>query len=343
MSEHDHNLDKAGKGKSSKTKDFKPIPKSRAQRLQQARKSPQAVVKVASYAGGKKSVGALLRYINRRGSLEMEDESGFTLTGADEVNEVLDDWAKDFGQQKKTTKGKENRDVMHLILSTPKGSDKKAAEGAVRDFVGKEFSGNHQYLFAIHDDTNNPHAHVIVKTRGHDGKYLRTNKDVFHSWREGFAAECINHGIDVDSSSRLARGIGTRQQPLKLLKTIESLEKKGKKTKAEKKFIDVIQQDFRGVVENGKIELRPWEISAKVISEIERRGFFEEAKKASAEAATATNQAEKKQLEEQAGILESYGKSIPVPKSKRELVLDELMSRAGRKDRQPEKKKDIGR
>lgn len=347
------NLEKAGSFKTNKTKALKPISKSRDQRLQQARKSPQVVVKVASYAGGKGSVGNTLKYVSREGDLTMEDENGFTLNGLDEVKEVLDDWSSDFGQQKKITKGKtkdgktyEARDAMHLILSTPKGSDRKATERAVRDFAEKAFAGNHQYLFAIHDDTASPHAHFVIKTHGHDGKHLRNNKAVLHAWREGFAAECIKHGIDVDSSSRLARGVGTRSTGLKLLKTIETLAKKGLKTKAEEKLVETIKQGFKESMAKGKIELTPWETTAKVITEVEKRGFLKEAEKAKAEATFATSPEEKKKLEGQAALLFEYGNSLTEPKSQRELVLSELMSRAGQKDKQPvkekEKKKDRG-
>lgn len=329
-------LEKAGSFKTNKTKDIKPITKSRGQRLQQARKVPQAVVKVASYAGGKKSVGVVLKYVSREGDLHLEDENGLSLHGLEEINEVLDDWKKDFGQQKKTTKAKtkdgkeyEDRDAMHLILSTPKGSDRKASEKAVRAFAEKAFSNNHQYLFAVHDDTKSPHAHFVVKTRGHDGKYLRTNKEILHAWREEFATECIKQGIEVDSSSRLARGVGTRSTSLKLLKTIETLTEKGQKTKAEEKLVKSIQQDLKDSMEKGKIDLKPWEIKAKVITEIERRGFINEAKKAAAEAAMAANPEEKKRLENEAGVLLNYANSLQEPKSKRELVIGELMNRAG--------------
>jgi len=46
-----------------------------AERLRAARRIPQAVVKVTSYAGGKAHVAHHLRYISRNGALALETDT----------------------------------------------------------------------------------------------------------------------------------------------------------------------------------------------------------------------------------------------------------------------------
>lgn len=325
MVEHDLNLDKAGQFKSNKTKNLKPLRRSRSQRLRQASRAPQAVIKVVSYASGTKRVAATLDYVSRGGDLVMEDETGMLINGKEEIKEVLADWAQDFGQQTKMNKGASCRDSMHMILSTPNNTDETATLRAVKDFMEKEFSKNHQYLFTVHNDTDNPHAHVVVKTKGFDGKYLRTNKRILQQWRESFAEKLMEHGIEADSSSRLARGVGTRRASMVLNKTLENYEKGREKTDAENRFVKRIKDDLDTFKKTGKIELTAWEVKAKRITELEKQAFRDEAEAIRREAEKINSKDEKALLNEQADTLKKYGESIPEPKSKREQVLEQLV------------------
>lgn len=310
-------LDQAGKAKYNRTKPLQAIPKTREQRLRAARRLPQAVVKVASYASGHNRVRATVKYVAREGGLLMEDEGGLTLTSWEEIEEVLKSWKQDYGQQGKVNKNKKGRDAMHLVLSAPKGADKGAVQRAIRDFAAAQFGVNHQYLFTLHDDTAHPHGHLVVNARGFDGKYLRSNKAVLHAWRDLFAEKCREHGIEVDASSRLSRGIGTRGRSLKLLKTEESLRRNGK----------ALRQVDSEVGSGGQ---RPWEERAKAITELERRAI-----KTLAQALFKETGGEASPK-----ILIEYANSLPEPASRRELQLELVTSQAKGCDHTEEKDRD---
>jgi len=132
-----------------------------------AKGTQQAVVKVSSYSKSRGRLSAHFDYISRNNDIELEDPTGNTLVDCSEVKDILDHWYAD------ADKRKNSRMSANIILSAPKGSDRKSVHEAVRDFAAVRFSENHDYLFAKHNDTKNPHNHLVVKLRGYDGVKLR--------------------------------------------------------------------------------------------------------------------------------------------------------------------------
>ncbi len=181
-----------------KAKDFKPARHARAYRI--AKKCPEAVFRITSWAHGKESVGNTLSYVSREGDLAMEDPQG-ALLDAKDIEERLDEWALDFDTWKKRS-----RESAHITFSSPKGSDPEAVSAAVRKFAWHVFA-NHDYLMVRHDDTDNPHVHVVVKARGFDLTKLDPGMKDIKDWRR-FYAECLrDEGVQVEASSRLMRGL----------------------------------------------------------------------------------------------------------------------------------------
>lgn len=195
----------------NKTRDIK-LSKHRVKEMyRNAKGVQQAIVKVSSYGKSKGRVSAHLDYISRNNDIELEDPTGNILTDRAEVKDVLNHWYSD------ADKRKNSRMSANIVLSAPKGSDRKSVHEAVRDFATARFSENHDYLFAIHNDTDYPHAHLVVKLRGYDGNKLRLGKAELHEIRQEFA-ECLQQrGVEVAATYRSDRGIGRKQAKQKLI------------------------------------------------------------------------------------------------------------------------------
>ena len=101
---------------------------------------------------------------------------------------------------------------MHLVLSMPETVDSVSVHQAVREFTKKTFAANHDYVFALHTDTVNPHCHVTVKMRGHDGRALKTEKADLQAWRDGFAEAMQFQGVEATASPRRSRGVVKKAQ-----------------------------------------------------------------------------------------------------------------------------------
>jgi len=173
-------------------------------RILVARKLPQAVLKISSHNTGKGRVRARLRYISRQGSLSVETDQGVMLDGLEEIDALVENWAVDFPDRKNS------RDAMSLVISLPVGTERQAATNAAREFFSETFSENHEYVFAGHDDSDNFHIHLVVKSRGGDGKPMRPSRRDPQLWRQAFAEKARAHGIKLDASPRFARGEGRR-------------------------------------------------------------------------------------------------------------------------------------
>ena len=311
-SDLDLDLDKAGKVKQGKNKN---LTLSRKQMLRVAEKAPQAMVKITSYASGAGRAGATASYISREGELPMETGEGDILTGKEDIADNLSEWSHDFGERKNS------RDAMHMVLSTPSGSDRVAAHRAVRAFSAEMFSGNHSYMFAMHNDTDNPHGHLMVKMRGHDGVKLDPRKADLKRYREVFAEKCQEQGINVDSSPRLARGAGSKGKSLSVVKMAE----RGAQQRVKDGFMSTVKDSFAEFQEKGRVTLKPWEKKAKAITERYRASYMDEAEKIKAESKKLGGK-EGAVLASQAKSLVEYAKAMPEPQSLREQAVRHIQA-----------------
>ena len=173
------------------------------------KKAPEVMVKVTGNGKGAAHAGAHLEYITRNGKLELEDENGGLIIGKKEVKALLKEWMENRGNAKENT-----RDTTHIILSMPKGVNKEDVKKGARGFSKKQFGLNHQYAFALHDDTDNPHVHLVVRNLGFDNKRLHVKKGDPQKWRETFASELNKVGVNASATHRTIRGVikkGTKQ------------------------------------------------------------------------------------------------------------------------------------
>ena len=164
---------------------------------------PEVVVKVSGYAKTRSRAVANAGYITRRDK-DVEDfpvelADGSVLTDPRAIDEVIDTWfaAREVRQDARRT--------VNIILSSPRASDPATVKDAVRGFA-RDFFANHDYLFVMHTDTPNPHAHLTVKMRGFDGRQLRLNKPELQDMRERYASALRERGIAVNASYRSDRG-----------------------------------------------------------------------------------------------------------------------------------------
>jgi hypothetical protein len=182
---------------------------ARANRVRQkiaatTKRVPEVMVKISGSGRGMNKIKAHLEYISRNGKVELENEVGETITGRDSVSDLENEWA--FGQYGISSES-QKREAFNIVLSMPPGTDREAVTRAARDFAKAEFSENHQYVFATHDDEKHPHVHLCVKALGIDGTRLNPRKQDLQHWRELFAEKMQEHGIEANATPRRARGI----------------------------------------------------------------------------------------------------------------------------------------
>ncbi|WP_170328933.1 relaxase/mobilization nuclease domain-containing protein [Ruegeria arenilitoris] len=174
---------------------------------------PEAVVKIVR-KGGVKNAQELRRQINyltvrAEGVLDIRD-NGVTPLDGGQVGDLIESWADGFS-------GKTNYGyTRHMIVSFPEGTYAHAAheaglEFAERVFGSGDFGDTWDYLTVFHNDTENPHVHLVVNCRGVDhGHWLKTgmtsemNIDRLRSIQVEVAEQ---FGIELAATTRLERGL----------------------------------------------------------------------------------------------------------------------------------------
>lgn len=212
---------KKGKNVRSGGKTKEPVkasgPATREKIALTVKKAPEVMVKVSGGGKNMQHIKAHMDYISRNGDVDIEDENGDVHLGKHAVRDIADSWEK--GRIGIPREGERRKEAFNIILSMPPGTDRQAVKDAARDFAKAQF-GNHQYIFASHDDEKHPHVHLAVKAVGHDGVRLNPRKGDLQHWREVFAEKLIAHGIEANATPRKARGV-VRKAEIQAIKHID--------------------------------------------------------------------------------------------------------------------------
>lgn len=180
-----------------------------ARQLRIAAGRPQAILKITRYGQSGAKILGHLQYVSRRGALELEDEQGKRGHSVQEVRRRVRIWCAEagVGMTPNPALKRQRRATMHFILDAGRYAKKEALSRAARDFLREQFcSAGHEYFFVRHDDTRQPHVHVVMTVADGRGKKLHTSVQQVQQWRERFAAISRSHGIEVDASRAWERG-----------------------------------------------------------------------------------------------------------------------------------------
>jgi type IV secretion system T-DNA border endonuclease VirD2 len=301
---------------------------SREERVRAARGVRQAIVKVSSYSRGVKGVADNLRYISRKGELELEKDTGELIKSPEEQKELIASWAIDFDTR---TNG---RDTANIIFSMPPGSKVEALKEAVRATAARAFP-DHEWLFGIHQDKSHPHAHMMVKMRGRErGKKLRLRKADLYQLRRLFAEAAREQGVELAASSRAERGIGWKS----VRQSIYHLKKKGINPNIAKQTIREVSReiDLRDWKE------KPWDRSIFERNKQEREVYRKTAFELRQEADKQTQEKLREQLRKDAQALERFAEKMPKPKTKRQIWKEIFWQRRLAKNREKSRGADRG-
>lgn len=182
--------------------------------------NPQSMVKMVRGGGASTARGlmAQMDYLSRQDDLPLRRSEEYMGVEIDAEEAV----AMARGWQMPTEGGKADR-TSHFVVSFPIGTDPAAAEASGRAWAQEMFgSGNFggdrfDYYTAFHTDKDHPHIHVIVHRRGMDnGTWLAVSKRSefnYQTFRDVHVRVAGEHGIDLEATPRLTRGVHERAVP----------------------------------------------------------------------------------------------------------------------------------
>lgn len=181
----------------------------RAQIARTTRRSPEVMVKITNRLGAGKGMAAIrehLAYISRNGKLELETDTGELILNKASRDACAREWQEQV-RGKPIAEVSPRREAFNIILSMPAGTPSDKVRDAAREFLQDEFGDRHRYCFTLHTDTDKPHVHACVLAAPlTKGKRLNPRKADLQRWREGFAEQLRQRGIDANATPRRTRG-----------------------------------------------------------------------------------------------------------------------------------------
>lgn len=178
--------------------------------LRIAQRRPQAILKITRYGHGGNKIMGHIHYVRRHGKLTLEDENGNAVDDVRELRRRVQSWTDQAGasmEEPRADRQRKRRVTAHFILDAGAQAKPESLSKATRQFLSERFGRDgHEFLFVRHDDTKQPHVHVVLNLMNGEGKRLHTGVAEVQRWRERFAEIAREHGIDVDATRAWERG-----------------------------------------------------------------------------------------------------------------------------------------
>lgn len=239
------------------------------------------------------------------------------------IKELLDDYGESGAiksdYEVKVPKLRLPREVMKMVVSSPEGTDPEKVRIAAREFAKDAFSEQgYRYLMALHTNTNNPHAHLVIKMKNEKGERLTTSKQDLMYWRQLWAEKAREQGIMVEASYVKSRGKGKKSEKSQVKQMRKENQRRVLEGKKERPIYTdkKVDQDKKDIKEQGKYELSSAEQRQLATNLDEREAHIEAAKALIDRAATLSDPEEQKRMRQSASILAKESIEMPSPRSK---------------------------
>ena len=187
---------------------------ARQRQLVRAAMGHRAAVFKAIPGGGthtRSELTAQLEYLTTKSS-HIVDSSGF-LDGKSrleprEIKDLTERFAKRWDGGFKPKLGQ----TTHMLLSFPVGTRGEDVRDIVSDVAERFFQnddGHFDYIIAVHEDRDHPHAHIVLNRRSQEGEFFflgRNHRFNYDDFRQAMVEEAETYGVRLEATRRLERG-----------------------------------------------------------------------------------------------------------------------------------------
>ena len=187
----------------------------RQKQLVRAAAGHRAAVFKAIRSGGthtKSQLANQLDYLTTKSS-HIVDSSGF-LDGkskleAKEVKDLTDRFSKRWSAGFKPKLGQ----TTHMLMSYPigtKGEDVRDITANVAERFFQSDEGHFDYIIAVHEDRDHPHAHIVLNRRSQEGEFFFLGRDHrfnYDDFRLAMVEVAEKFGVRLEATRLLDRGV----------------------------------------------------------------------------------------------------------------------------------------
>lgn len=161
--------------------------------------SKEVVIKITGGAFSKKGIKNAVQYMSKDGQLELVDSEGniYSAEGIKDAINILQRNAI------KADQGRELKLTHNIVFSAPRiaNVNKEDALKATIKALKKKYSDNY-FVAAYHDETDNPHVHVVLNINKSNGDRIDIKKKDLRELRESYGQNLIDYGYDVRATTR---------------------------------------------------------------------------------------------------------------------------------------------
>lgn len=146
-------------------------------------------------------------------STHIVDSSGF-LDGkskleAGDIKDLTERFAKRWDGGFKPKLGQ----TTHLLMSFPIGTRAEDVRDIATDVAERFFQtdeGHFDYIIAVHEDRDHPHAHLVLNRRSQEGEFFflgRNHRFNYDEFRLAMVEEAEKYGVRLEGTRRVDRGV----------------------------------------------------------------------------------------------------------------------------------------
>lgn len=188
---------------------------SKQRQLVRAAAGHRAAVFKAIRGGGTHSKSELsnqLGYLTTK-STHIVDSSGFldgkATLDSKEIKDLTERFAKRWSAGFKPKLGQ----TTHMLMSFPigtRGEDVRDITANVAERFFQTDKGHFDYIIAVHEDRDHPHAHIVLNRRSQEGEFFFLGRDHrfnYDDFRLAMVKEAERFGVRLEATRRLDRGV----------------------------------------------------------------------------------------------------------------------------------------
>ena len=188
---------------------------ARQKQLVRAAAGHRAAVFKAIRGGGTHTKSQLMNqldYLTSKSS-HIVDSSGFldgkTKLEASEIKDLTERFAKRWSAGFKPKLGQ----TTHMLMSYPigtRGEDVRDITTNVAERFFQTDEGHFDYIIAVHEDRDHPHAHIVLNRRSQEGEFFFLGRDHrfnYDDFRLAMVEEAEKFGVRLEATRRLDRGV----------------------------------------------------------------------------------------------------------------------------------------
>ena len=188
---------------------------ARQKQLVRAAAGHRAAVFKAIRGGGthtKSQLANQLDYLTTKSS-HIVDSSGFldgkTKLEGSEIKDLTERFVKRWSAGFKPKLGQ----TTHMLMSYPigtRGEDVRDITANVAERFFQTDEGHFDYIIAVHEDRDHPHAHIVLNRRSQEGEFFFLGRDHrfnYDDFRLTMVEEAEKFGVRLEATRRLDRGV----------------------------------------------------------------------------------------------------------------------------------------